>query len=116
MNETQEIPAATLLALLRNKHEHVVVFEEGLCSAGVATECGEAGVVNESGRLHIAGLESMEDCMSYSSSNVTALFMTKGRRSMNQLSCLNMVESKLFCRLRIIISSADNKFLSLLLI
>lgn len=44
---------ATWLALLSNKHEHVMVFDGKRCNAGVVTTRGEAAILDELGRQHI---------------------------------------------------------------
>lgn len=55
MNETQGMAPANSLALLSNKCEHIVVFQEEICDAGVATTHGEAHDLDEPGRVHVAG-------------------------------------------------------------
>lgn len=47
--------STALPALLCIKLETFLVFPEGLCGAGVANTLGEAGVLDELGRLHVAG-------------------------------------------------------------
>lgn len=47
--------AATSIALLSKKREHLVVLEEGLCNLGVATRRGEARITDEKGPLPVLG-------------------------------------------------------------
>lgn len=47
--------ATTSLALISKNRRQVVVFEEEVCNAGVATAHKEAEVLDEPGRLHVAG-------------------------------------------------------------
>lgn len=64
MDETQDMAASTLLALLRSKRESIVVFGEELSNVGVLTACGNASVPDELGRLPVAdnvGCTSLED-------------------------------------------------------
>lgn len=55
MDETQLMSATTSLALHINKCGHVVHFDKGLGQAGVATEFGDPGILDELGQLHVAG-------------------------------------------------------------
>lgn len=52
IDETLVLTAAISLALLSIKHEHVVVFGVELCHTGVATAPGNAGILDEPGRLY----------------------------------------------------------------
>lgn len=53
MDKTHIMAPGTLLALLSKKFKHVVLFADELCKEGVATERGDAGVLDERERLHI---------------------------------------------------------------
>lgn len=55
MDQTRDMDAVTSLGLLSNKSEIVVEFEKLLWDVGVAISSGEAGTLNESGRLQVRG-------------------------------------------------------------
>lgn len=51
----QVISAGTLHPLLTNNREQVVVFDDELCGSGVVTALVEAGDLDETGGLPVAG-------------------------------------------------------------
>lgn len=98
MDVTHVMTAATLLSLLSNKREHVIVFEKELYEAGKATARGESApwmIWNACMSRAMSEYQTWMDGTSYSCSYVTVQFITQQMVSMHRVSCLNMVERKL---------------------